>query len=252
MRALLAILVLVVLVGCTADGGNSRTGRVAPSKNENSSDVFSKLGSDYMRRGDFETALSHLQKAIKLNPRSSMAQSTMGILLSRIGRGEQAEKYHRRAAELAPEDGSILNNYASYLCAERRYAEADAIFRRALSDPFYQTPGAAATNAGMCALQGNDLSGAEEYFRSALKRSPNNAAVFLPLATTLYRSGDHLRARAFLQRSESANGDSAELLDLAIQIETALKNAAAANEYKQRLLSNFPLSPEALRLSKPQ
>jgi type IV pilus assembly protein PilF len=245
-RSLGLALGLLLLVGCAAGGGGSRVGLDRePTRNERASEVFTRLGSDYMRKGQNEIALQHLDRAVKLNPRSPMAHSMLAVLYTRIDRDDRALVHHERAAALAPEDGNIQNNYASFLCAQRRYDEADAAFRLALGDPFYRTPQAAALNAGLCALEGGAAERAEEYFRNALRKDPNNTEVLLPLAKAMHLRGESLGARAFIQRHESALPDSAALLVLAIAVETALGNSAAASEYRQRLLTQFPATPEA-------
>lgn len=241
---LLALLLL--LAACAGTGGSPRAGlNREPTRNERAADVFTQLGSDYMRKGQNDVALQHLDRAVKLNPRSAMAHSMLAVLYTRIDRDDRASIHHRRAAELAPEDGNIQNNYASFLCAQRRYDEADTAFRRALADPFYRTPQAAALNAGLCALEAGAPERAEEYFRNTLRKDPRNTEVLLPMAKSLNLQGEHLGARAFIQRHESALPDSAAMLALAIAVETALGNRRAASEYRQRLLTQFPATPEA-------
>lgn len=239
-------LLLLMLSACAGGGSSQRSGlNREPTRNERAANVFMQLGSDYMRKGQNDVALQHLDRAVKLDPRSAMAHSMLAVLYTRIDRDERAAVHHRRAAELAPEDGSIQNNYASFLCSQRRYDEADAAFRRALADPFYRTPQAAALNAGLCALEGGAPERAEEYFRNTLRKDARNTEVLLPLARALHLRGEHLGARAFIQRHESALPDNAAMLALAIQVETALGNRRAASEYRERLLTHFPATPEA-------
>lgn len=244
-RGLAFVLMVVLLGGCAAGGGSRTALNREPTRNERASEVFTQLGSDYMRKDQIEVALQHLDRAVKLNPRSPMAHSMLAVLYTRIDRDDRALEHHERAAALAPEDGNIQNNYASFLCAKRRFVEADAAFRRALADPFYRTPQAAALNAGLCALEGGTAERAEEYFRNALRKDPNGTEVLLPLAKALHLRGENLGARAFVQRHESALPDSAAMLSLAIAVETALGNSGAASEYRQRLLTRFPATPEA-------
>lgn len=237
---------LLLLSACAGGGGSPRSElNREPSRDERAAQVFTQLGSDYMRKGQNEIALQHLDRAVKLDPRSAMAHSMLAVLYTRIDRDDRALVHHERASALAPEDGAIQNNFASFLCAQRRYDEADAAFRRALGDPFYRTPQAAALNAGLCALESGAPERAEEYFRNALRKDPRNTEVLLPLAKALHQRGEHMGARAFIQRHESALPDTAAMLVLAIEVETALGNPRAASEYRQRLLTQFPATPEA-------
>src|SRR3546814_19010004 len=59
--------------------------------------------------------------------------------------------YYARAAELAPEQGTALNNYGAWLCGNGRAAESLAWFDRALAAPLYRPRPSALANAGSCA-----------------------------------------------------------------------------------------------------
>src|SRR5690606_29494273 len=145
-----------------------------------------KLGQAYMQSGELEHALDKLQKAIQLDPRSAQAHTVLAILLERIGRNDKAGDHYERSVQLTPTEGNVLNNYGAYLCRHRRHAEADAMFARALDDPFYRTPGAALANAGVCAAEAGDAQQAERYFRRALEFNPADTTALLHLAQIQY------------------------------------------------------------------
>jgi type IV pilus assembly protein PilF len=72
-------------------------------------------------------------------------------------------------------------------------------------------------------------------------------ALYAMARTSLLR-GDFLRARAFVQRYEATGRAGADGLALGIEVETKLGNVRAANDYRQRLLAQFPDSQAARRL----
>src|SRR3546814_6712665 len=76
---------------------------------------------------------------------------------------ERAGGYYARAAELAPEQGTALNNYGAWLCGNGRAAESLAWIDRALADPIYRQRASALANAGSCALK----AGQTAHVRSA-------------------------------------------------------------------------------------
>ena len=82
----------------------------------------------------------------------------------------------------------------------------------------------------------------------ALARKPDYVAALVPMASVLFARQDYLRARAFLQRSESASTAGPEVLHLGMQIEQALGDKRSAEEYRRRLLDSYPRSREALSL----
>jgi type IV pilus assembly protein PilF len=70
----------------------------------------------------------------------------------------------------------------------------------------------------------------------------------LQLAVLKHRTGDDLRARAFLQRYMETNTASAGVLLLGCQIEEAQGDARAAARYSNLLFDDFPESAEARRV----
>ena len=65
------------------------------------------------------------------------------------------------------------------------------------------------------------------------------------MSVLFFEKGDHLRARAFLQRYLEDNEVSSAILYHGIKIETQLGDDSARREYTKRLLKDFPNSPEA-------
>ncbi len=242
-RAGLALAVMMVLVACAASGGSAPRPTAKSHESSPANDAAAlqiKLGRGYMEKGEYETAHDKLERAIELDPKSVDAQTLMAVLFEQIDRPQFAEKHYRRAVELAPDDGSTNTNFGAYLCRLGRFDEADGYFQRALRDPFYKTPGAAYSNAGLCAARAGDAQKSEAYFRKALEANPNDAAALYELAMTSFRKSDNMRARAFFQRFEAVSSLDASALDFAAQIEERLGDTAAAAKYRARLKTEFP------------
>ncbi|MBS7455968.1 type IV pilus biogenesis/stability protein PilW [Coralloluteibacterium stylophorae] len=198
------------------------------------------LAQGYLQRGDYEVAVKRLERALELDPKSAGAHTVLGIVYERIDRPALAGEHYERATRLSPDEGAVLNNYGAWLCRNGRAPEADAWFARALADPFYKSRAGALENAGTCALQAGNLAGAEQYFRKSLELRPNDPGALAQLAALSYRAGDHLSARAFLQRREAAGPLDAPTLDLGSRIEQALGDTQAASRYRERLRDEFP------------
>ena len=58
--------------------------------------------------------------------------------LAAAGYDVRAGEHYRRAAELAPTRGAVLNNYGAWICAQGRAVESLAWFDRALAAPYTQ------------------------------------------------------------------------------------------------------------------
>ena len=238
----------MLLTGCAGGGMSGNLMGQSSEKSKKAAELQVQLAQEYLKRGSLEIARDKLKRALELDPYSAQAHTVSGFLNETIKEHVQAELHYRRAVELQPKNGDMSNNFASFLCRQARYDEAEAMYQRAFADPFYKTPEVALTNAGICAKDGGHLEQAEAYLREALDRKPDYGSALLPMAAVLHARGDNLRARAFLQRYESESPISPEALLLGVQIEQALGDKRNAEDYRRRLASGYPRSREAQSL----
>lgn len=239
-RQLSLMALAIALAACAGNG---------PRSNANTNHAVQTnlgLAQSYMGKGDFEAALDKLRKAESLDPRSAQTQSMLGMLYERIGRPALAGPYYDKSVALAPNDGAMLNNYATWLCRSNRSAESLNWFDRALNDPFYKTRAMAYGNAGRCAAEAGLLERAEGYFREALEIDSNFADVLQDMASLSLRRGDLLRARAFVQRREALGQVGPVLLDIAAHVEDGRGDSEAAQRYRKQLVEQFPEYRSAL------
>jgi type IV pilus assembly protein PilF len=234
------LLVVLVLSGCASAGGETRP-RDAHDPKRDAAELQVKLGQEYMARGQLETSLEKLKRAIQIDPTFVDGHTVIAILYERINRLKLAETHYRRAVDLDPEDGSANNNMGAFLCRLERFEDAEKYFLLAIDDPFYNTPGAALSNAGVCAARAGMPDAAEKYFRRTLDVDPSNAGTLFEMAQISFAKRDFFRARAFIQRFEAAaSAPDATALDFAARIEDELGDTEAAAKYRKRLKTEFP------------
>jgi len=198
------------------------------------------LASQRLANGELAAARELAGKALRLDPGSVEALTVLAVVEDTLGNAQQAGAHYRRAAELAPGWGEVLNNYGAWLCASGHAAEALVWFDRALADPAYRQPAAALANAGGCALRSGQVERAAEDLRQALALDPNNAYALASMAQLQYDRGQYLSARAFNERRLAAAPADASVLQLAVKIEERLGDKAASSRYRQRLREEFP------------
>lgn len=246
---LVAFLTILALVsGCATtqpergESGRKGMDRVSPVRG---ADVNARLGVGYFQRGDLQVAIDKLERSIELDPAHVPAYVTLGMVYEQLGRESRAREYYREGFRLAPEDGATLNSYATFLCRQGEYREADELFVRAIDDPFYGTREVAYTNAGACAIRSERFDSAEDYLREALEVDSDYPDALYHLARLFLQRDDAFKARAFLQRFEAATGDDPGALLLGYRIEERLGNEREAARYFARLEDQFPDSSEA-------
>jgi len=248
LKSVLLVALCALLAACEPSG---KTGvrETQGDKVQDAARVRVELGSRYMEQGKYELAQENLQKALEYDANYVDAHTVIAVLYESINDLPKAEEHYRRAAELKQKGGSENNNYGRFLCTQGRYAEGEEYFRRALADPFYQTPALAMANYGTCLLKDGKREEAEKLLRQALALNANDSEALLSLGAVLYDKGEYFKARAFVQRFESLAHPRADALMLGRNIELRLGNASGASEYSRKLLRAFPESSEARALN---
>ena len=238
---MLMVLFALVVSGCASQQTDDPD---EVSSKRKAAEANTSLGLEYMNRGQYEVALGKLKKAVREDSSYAPAHTVLAVLYERIGEMKLAGKHYKSAYEADPTDGDVNNNYGVYLCQTGGQKQAMSHFLKAIDDPFYSSPSVALTNAGSCAMRQGDTATADEYLRAALKIEPQFPDALVNMAKLNYEEQDYLKARAFMQRYESAASHDAESLLLAYRIEMASGDSKAAGKYKRVLESNFPESSQ--------
>ena len=245
LRLAALLLMACACAACVTESGGRRTVKESP---EDAAAYNYQLGVEYLRKGKLRQARERLESSVRQNPDVAQTHVTLAILYQRIDEPDLADRSYRNAIRVAPDEASVQNSYAVYLCGKRRFEQAERYFVRAARNPLYSTPAAALTNAGVCMRSKPDLDAAERYFREALDVDEAFPEALIQLADLKMKSGNLLSARAFMQRLLAAREPTAESLLLGWRIEKALGDDDAAAEYAEMLVERFPESREANRL----
>lgn len=251
--SVLGLCVLLVLTGCqqgtVRPGGTSpdmvdNTGQFGQDSRTGAGDVYVKLAIAYMREGHLDVALIKAKQALSIEPANAEGHNIIALLYDRLGERDLAEKHFLRSLKVDAKNSYVLNAYASFLCQQQRYQDADQYFRKALENPLYKTPEVALTNAGICATRDNDLKKAEGYLRRALVLNPRFSLALIQMAQLSFQVGENLSSRAYLQRYLEQSKPTPASLWLGIQNERQLGDQNAVSSYSLMLKNNFPDSRE--------
>jgi len=233
----LIIVLLPLLISCVTVGDR------VPD-NVKASAINVQLGMGYMRQNNMEQASAKLTKALSQDPDSASAHNAYAILQERLLQHEKAEEHYRIATELDPENSEAANNYGAFLCRNKREAESEKYFLKALKNPLYKTPEFAYTNAALCLLRIDQRVRAREYLKKALAARSNFSTALIAMGRLNYEDQNFNEAKLYLDRYHLVAEPTARSLWLAIQTELEMDSNRNVTELAQQLEAKFPDSEE--------
>jgi TolB-like protein len=136
---------------------------------ENESTCFSMLAIVCLLRHSFDLALQHSRRAIEINANNQWNNADMGLVLTYLGRPEEALVWFKRAREIDPyfDPPWYWRGMGQAHMVLHRYEEAVSMFEHPSTGSFR----AAALKAGCLARLG-DLQGAETTVKECLAMKP--------------------------------------------------------------------------------
>ena len=81
-------------------------------------------GNALVERGQYGLAIAAYRRVLRLDPASSQALEGLAISYELLGRADLADRYYQEALALAPRNPRIYQNFAAFLHAQRRNADA--------------------------------------------------------------------------------------------------------------------------------
>lgn len=237
VRAVLVAVVIGTLAGCAS----APPPGVDPQK---AAELNAELGARYMQEGRYRIAMEKLNTALKYNADLPAANHYMGELYRRLNQPDDADRYFRKAIDLAPDDSSTQSNYGVFLCQQKRYDDGEEHLLDALKDPVYPERAEVYDNLGHCMRDKGDLAAADKYYRDALQINPRLPGPLFEMAKLSFDEKNYISARAFLERYRAVARDNPASLWLGIRIERVLGDQNALASYEMSLKNNFPDSPQ--------
>jgi type IV pilus assembly protein PilF len=204
-----------------------------------------QLAIDYYQQGQYKVALDEIKQVLVNAPDLVDAYNVRALIFMEMKEKQLAEDNFQYALKLAPNNSDVAVNYGWFLCQNGREKQALTYFEQAARDPLYAAGGKALNNAGVCSLKLKDAAGAERYFTQAFRMDPGNPSVNANLAKVLYDRGDYEKARFYINQVIRADVLTADVLWLAIKIESKLGDQMAMSSLSTQLRKRFPDSRES-------
>jgi tetratricopeptide (TPR) repeat protein len=189
----LLLAVAALLAGCSL-------GRISEMKRLQAQNAYER-GLSQVNQGQSALALSSLQEATTLDPRSALYRDTLGLLLLDLGRVDQAIAELKESIDLDPNRGDTHFHLGTALAEARRWDEAVAAYRRAITQPSLTVSDLAHQNLGLALFHLGRYREAEDALRFALSLDPQLQAAYYNLGLVLTAEKRPEEAKASFRRA---------------------------------------------------
>lgn len=209
-----------------------RAAALAPA----SAEIQNNLGNVYRARANLDRAEQCYRRALTLAPGMAQAHANLGVICKLRGRLDEAADHYRRALHLNPAMAGAHYTLGVVLKEQGKLTEAVEHFRRALA----LDPGAAEVHAslGQALRKQNRIEEAVEHFRRAIALNPRLAAVHEALGQIHKEQGKLDEAMACFRRAvECGPGNHAAQYQLAALAGESI--AAAPRSYVSNLFDQY-------------
>ena len=203
-----------------------------------------QLGLEYLKQGDLNAARQNLEKAADAATQDYRTQLGMALYEQRIGENSAAEQRYQQALKLAPNNGTVLNNYGAFLCSLGQYVPAQQQFSAAAVAPDYGQVADSLENAGYCFLKAGQNDEARILLTRALKIDPDKGTPLLVEAEKQFGEGKRAQSQLLLDSYQHVLPASADSLWLQIRFAALAGRQDSVQRYGKQLSRSFPQSKQ--------
>ncbi len=133
----------------------------------NSPEALNLLGSSYKKLGRIERALFYFQEAIKNDPKQAEAYFNIGNIYAGTGKYEEAKKFYLKAIEVDPYLARAYNNLGNIYFSHDDFKTALSYYKKASRlEPHYTSP---LYHAGLAELRLGNITRAESLWKKVLE-----------------------------------------------------------------------------------
>lgn len=250
--AALAAFVTLGLGGCATTGamlGAADTDATLTTASEETevqrrARIRLELASSYFEHGQLNVALDEVKHSLAIEPNYADAYNLRGLIFMRMNDAGLAQESFNRAASLRPNDPDVAHNYGWLLCQQKKFADSEALFERALAQAKYLSRSKTLMALGLCQEAAGKVPQAEQNLLKSYELDPGNPLVGYNLARLLHQRSEHERAQFYIRRLNNSELANAQSLWLGIKVEHALSNQVAEQQLADQLQRRYPQSPE--------
>ncbi|WAT02939.1 type IV pilus biogenesis/stability protein PilW [Rouxiella chamberiensis] len=203
-----------------------------------------QLGMNYLSQGNMSAAKANLEQAVDSSPLDYRNQLGMALFEQKTGNNAAAQSRYQQALKLAPQNGTVLNNYGAFLCSLGQYVPSQQQFSLAASQPDSGPVADSLENGGYCFLKANQNDEAKVLLSRALKHDPDKGAPLIDEADKAFKAGNRAEAQLLLDVYQHVLPASADSLMLQIRFAALAGKPDNVQRYGKQLARNFPQSQQ--------
>ena len=243
MQKLALLLVLSVFAGCVTTNETVFTNQESP---ELALKKRVELARAYIGQGNWENAKRNLKLAADIDPKNAEVYEAFALVYQSTGELDAAEENFRKSLSLNGSLSRARNNYAAFLFAQGRFAEAEKELEIVVRDTLYSGRPQAFTNLGLCRVRLQKSDAAIEALERALTMEQRNPLALFTLAELYYERQSFAKAQQFYQAYRRVvRTPTAAALWLGIRLARSLELADERASLELALYNMYPNSAEA-------
>ena len=240
IQSLALIVAVLFLSGCVTEGGQPKRKINTQAQVE----ALLGLGVGYIRNQEYARAKENLTKALEIDPNSAPGHNLFGLLFQLEGEPDLAEDYFRRAIRLDPKFSMARNNYGAFLFELGRYQDAIEQLEICAEDRLYGARSMVFENLGVSYQQLSRFEAAEVAFTKSLQLNPSQGRALLELAEIRFEQTRYKESDQLLQRYDMLAQPSARSLWLGIRLARLFNKTDDEASQALALKNIFPTSKE--------
>jgi type IV pilus assembly protein PilF len=243
MQKIALLLVLLVFAGCVTTNETVFTNQESP---ELALKRRVELARAYIGQGNWENAKRNLKLAADIDPKNAEVFEAFALVYQSTGELDAAEENFLKSLSLNSSLSRARNNYAAFLFAQGRCAEAEKELEIVVRDTLYSGRPQAFTNLGLCRARLQKSDAAIEALERALTMEQRNPLALFTLAELYYERQSFAKAQQFYQAYRRvAPSPTAAALWLGIRLARSLELANERASLELALYNMYPNSAEA-------
>lgn len=201
----------------------------------------------YLEEDRNTDAISELERAMKIDPKSARVNEILAISLERVGELAKAEKHFKQMLRFDAKYSRGRANYGYFLMRQNNFSAAYKQLNVAADDIYFRDRARAYQQMGVCAEQMGREEDMLKNYQKAISIDKNFAAPLLDLAKVEFEKANYPQAQRYFENYRSKEKQSsAEALLLGIRLARIFEDKSAEASYAMALKNLYPRSQEYL------